>query len=119
MFYDGNDEPFYEEKDFMEHVCPKCQPLVKFLFKSFRSSIAGMHSGLKKYIRENREKRKRENSPVFGSEFWRLDGEGIGLRDAYDAFRRSVHYLVWLKRVKIEKRGSGRVLLTNKPKGAK
>ena len=98
MFYDGNGEPFYEEKDFMEHVCPKCQPLVKFIFKSFRSSIAGMHSGLKKYIRENREKRKRENRPGFGSEFWRLDGQGIGLRNAYDAFKRSVHYLVWLKR---------------------
>ena len=118
MFYDYHGVPFYEEKDFMEHVCPKCQPLVKFIFKSFRSSIAGMHSGLKKHIRENREKRKRENRPV-GIEFWRLDGQGIGLRNAYDGFKRSVHYLVWLKRVKIEKRGSGRVLLTNNPKGAK
>ena len=100
MFYDFHGNPFYEEKDFMSHVCQKCQPLIKGLFKSFRSSIAGMQSGLKKELREDRERRKSEDKPNFGSAFWRLDGQGLGLNNAYDAFRRSVHYWTYLLRAK-------------------
>lgn len=93
MFYDEHGEPFYEEKDFMRHVCPNCQPLIKNLFKSFRSSIAGLQSGLKKQLRENRT-----NGERFNSSFWLLDGRGNGYREAYDAFRRSVHYWVFIVR---------------------